>query len=590
MSKDLAVVEEFSSIDEVEEKSWFRKLVYKLEVQHKEPGMTTSQMYLYNFDLRPLEEKRRLWSWFNYIFFWISDSFNINTWQIASLGLATGGMNWYQAWLSVWVGYFLCGIFITISARVGIFYHISFPISARSSFGIYGALWPVINRIAVSCIWYAVQCSVAAPCISVMLRAVFGKDLDQTMPNGIHNDPDLTTFKFLSFFLFWLFSLPFIWLQPHQVRWLFTVKSWVVPPVAIAFLAWTLSKAGGAGPVLGQKATLEGSALAWAFVESTMNALSNFVTLITNAPDFSRMANKPSFGMKYLVHTISVPLCFSITSLIGILVTSASTTLYGETYWSPLDVLGRFLDDYTPANRAGVFIIGLAFALAQLGTNISANSLSFGTDVTAIMPRFMNIRRGGYLCAFLALAILPWKLTSSSNKFTTYLSAYSVFLSSIAGVGACDYYYVRRGYLKLTHLYSLQAPEDKSVDSIYKFNKFSINWRAYAAYLAGIVPNVVGFAAAVSPDPSQYPIGAIKVYRLNYFMGFCTAFLIYAILCRLFPIAGMPEVGAFQKGWFEEWQDVEDFEDELTGKIVHGYSEEINASDQYSTGVLVKKV
>ena len=70
--------------------------------------------------------------------------------------------------------------------------------------------------------------------------------------------------------------------------------------------------------------------------------------------------------------------------------------MYGKTYWSPLDVLGNFLNDYTPGNRAGVFFISIAFALAQLGTNISANSLSFGTDVTAILPRFLNIRRGGY--------------------------------------------------------------------------------------------------------------------------------------------------------------------------------------------------
>lgn len=30
--------------------------------------------------------------------------------------------------------------------------------------------------------------------------------------------------------------------------------------------------------------------------------------------------------------------------------------------------------------------------------------------------------------------MLPWKLLEDSNSFTSYLSAYSVFLSSIAGV------------------------------------------------------------------------------------------------------------------------------------------------------------
>lgn len=587
MSKMDYLVQEASNGNSKSEESRFQRLLYRLEVQHKNPGMTTSLMYLYNHDLRPLEAKRRTWSWYNFVFLWISDSFNVNTWQIASLGLASARMNWYQAWISVWLGYFLCGIFTTIASRVGIIYHISFPVSARASFGIYGALWPIINRVAVACVWYSVQCAVAGPCVEVMLRAIFGQYLNETMPNGI-SDPDLTTFKFLSFFLFWLFSLPFLWLQPHQVRWLFTVKSWIVPPVAVAFLAWTLVKAGGAGSVLGQPSQVQGTELAWAFLGSTVNALANFTTLITNSPDFSRMADKPSFSMKYLVNTISIPICFSVTSLIGILVTSASQTLYGEAYWNPLDVLARFLDDYTPANRAGVFFIGLAFAFAQLGTNISANSLSFGTDVTAILPRFMNIRRGSFVCAFLALAICPWKLTASSNKFTTYLSAYAVFLSSIAGVIACDYYYVRRGYLKLSHLYSLTAPGDSSVDSIYKYNKISVHWRAYAGYLGGVVPNIVGFAAAVSDDESKFPIGAIRVYKLNFLVGFTTAFLIYGVLCRVFPLENAAKVGAFEKGWFEEWQDVENFEDEIMGGVVEKIVDE-TSSDQYSSSVLLKK-
>ena len=537
---------------------WYKKLIIALEVQHK-GNLSLSQMYLYNYDLRPVEEARRTWKWYNYVFFWISDSFNINTWQIASTGIQLGGMNWWQTWISVWLGYFLCGVFVSIGSRVGIYYHISFPVVARSSFGIYGSIWPVLNRVVMSCIWYSVQCSVAGPCFEVMLRAIFSQNLDKTMPDGIR-DPDLSTYKFLCFFLFWLFSLPFIWLPPHKVKHLFTVKAYVAPVAGVAFLVWTLVKAGGGGPVISQPAKVHGGALGWAFVESTMASLANFATLIVNAPDFSRMANKPSFAMNYLVFTLSIPICFSFTSLIGILVTSASEVMYHETYWSPLDVLGRFLDDYTSGNRTGVFFLGLAFALAQLGTNISANSLSFGTDVTALMPRFMNIRRGGYICAMLALCICPWKLTSSSSMFTTYLSAYAVFLSAIAGVIACDYYYVRRGYIELHDLFSLTS-NSKTGNSLYKFNIIGCNWRAYAAYISGILPNIVGFVGATKTH--EVPIGATYVYRLNFFSGFIASAVVYGILCRFFPIEGVPQVGSFDNGWFEQYQYVEDFESEM---------------------------
>ena len=74
--------------------------------------------------------------------------------------------------------------------------------------------------------------------------------------------------------------------------------------------------------------------------------------------------------------------------------------------------------------------------------------------MTALLPRFLNIRRGGYICALVGLVMCPWNLLSSSNKFTTYLSAYSVFLSSIAGVILSDYYFVRKGYFQIIELYS----------------------------------------------------------------------------------------------------------------------------------------
>jgi nucleobase:cation symporter-1, NCS1 family len=71
-----------------------------------------------------------------------------------------------------------------------------------------------------------------------------------------------------------------------------------------------------------------------------------------------------------------------------------------------------------------VFFIALAFALAQLGVNIAANSVSAGNDLSALMPRYVNIRRGGYIAAAVGIAMCPWKVLNSSSNFTSYLSRY----------------------------------------------------------------------------------------------------------------------------------------------------------------------
>jgi cytosine/uracil/thiamine/allantoin permease len=71
-----------------------------------------------------------------------------------------------------------------------------------------------------------------------------------------------------------------------------------------------------------------------------------------------------------------------LTSFVGIIVSSSSAIIYKRgVIWDPLDILKNFLDEGGSGNRAGVFFIATAFALAQLGTNIAANSVSAGTDM-----------------------------------------------------------------------------------------------------------------------------------------------------------------------------------------------------------------
>ena len=122
-------------------------------------------------------------------------------------------------------------------------------------------------------------------------------------------------------------------------------------------------------------------------------------------------------------------------------------------------------------------------------------------------------------------------LLSTTNNFTTYLSAYSVFLSSIAGVIISDYYFVRRGYLQIRDLYSARKT------SPYFFT-FGFHWRGYTAYICGILINIVGFVGAIG---KPVPKGATYIYNLNFFCGFIVASGTYYILCRLSPIPACSE-------------------------------------------------
>ncbi|KAJ8114267.1 hypothetical protein OPT61_g3823 [Boeremia exigua] len=508
-----------------------------------EPGLTTAQLMLYNHDLAPVEPERRQWGAWNFVGFWVADSFNINTWMISGSNIADG-LSWWQSWICVWLGYSIAACFVCMTGRMGATYHISFPVINRSSFGIWGALWPVFNRAAMACIWYGVQGWIGGTCVYLMIRAIWNNWRDEDATGGIHNgiaSSGTSTVHFVSFFFFWLGSLPFLWPAVHKIRHLFTVKAYVVPTAGIAFFIWSIVRAKGIGPIVHQPGKATGSELGWLMVRGIMSAIANFATLIVNDPDFSRFARKPSDA--FLPQLITIPVGFAVTSFIGIIVSSSSTVIFGgEPIWNPLDLLEAFLEEGGSAQRFGVFVIAAAFTLAQLGTNIAANSISAGTDMTALLPRWISIRRGSYVCALVGLVMCPWNLLSDTNSFTTYLSAYSVFLSSIAGVMICDYYIVRKGYLQIKDLYS-----GKKTGPYYYTLGF--HWRGYAAYIAGILINVVGFAGAIGRD---VPIGARRIYDLNFFAGFLVASVVYWGLCKISPIPATSDV------WCEVGDEITD--------------------------------
>ncbi|CAF1496109.1 unnamed protein product, partial [Adineta ricciae] len=154
------------------------------------------------------------------------------------------------------------------------------------------------------------------------------------------------------------------------------------------------------------------------------------------------------------------------------------------------------------------------------------NSISAGCDLTAICPKYLNMRRSGYICSIVGLCICPWHLLSNSSSFISYLSAYSTFVSAIVGVILSDYYLVRHEHLETNELFS------GSRSGLYYYT-YGINWRAYIAYIAGILINILGFINAIGVS---VPSIITKMYQLNFFLGMIVSGGLYYILHKLSPV------------------------------------------------------
>jgi len=280
-------------------------------------------------------------------------------------------------------------------------------------------------------------------------------------------------------------------------------------------MIWAFAKTGG-GPLLNQPSGLQGSLQSWAWLSTMNSALGNYATMSVNIPDFTRYARRPR---DTVVQLIIIPIFFTFTAFIGIAVTSAGNILYGSYIWDPL----RLIDKWD--NRAASFFAAFSFALATLGTNISANSISAANDFTALAPKYINIRRGQIICAIIGgWAICPWEILAHAIGFLSFMSGYTIVLSPIAAVMIVDYWLVKRGNVDIPALY---RPEGR-----YRY-WYGANWRAALALFVTIPLGLPGLINVINP---KINVGnGVHLFEISYVMEFVIAAVLYYLTSTLFP-------------------------------------------------------
>lgn len=86
------------------------------------------------------------------------------------------------------------------------------------------------------------------------------------IPNVMGSGSALDSGGMIGFVVFWLLTCCFLIIPVPKMRGLIYAKLIVFIISAIAMCAWTLTLAGGAGPVVSQKGTATGSTRAWLIV------------------------------------------------------------------------------------------------------------------------------------------------------------------------------------------------------------------------------------------------------------------------------------------------------------------------------------
>lgn len=454
----------------------------------------TTDPRLYNADLAPTLPAQRTWGTYNYIALWFSMSMEVTTYMLAS-SLIAGGMNWWEAVLTILLGNLIVLIPMLLNAHAGAKYGIPFPVFVRASFGTRGANLPALLRAIVACGWFGIQCWIGGESIAAMLHVLW--PATAAMPAVL----------WVCFLGFWLLNMAVVWRGVDSIRFLQSFSAPFLFVMSLVLLAFMVTKAGGFGPMLAAPSTFRSAGAFWHFFFPMLTAMVGYwATLSLNIPDFTRYARNQD--AQIVGQAFGLPVAMTLYSFIGIACTSASTVVFGEAIWSPITLLGRF---HQPAIA---FIALVSILIATLNVNIGANVVSPSNDFSNLAPRYISFRTGGMITGLLGLAMMPWKLMASfGNYIFGWLVGYSGLLGPVAGIMVADYFLLRHRRLEVPDLYRSNG--------LYTYGS-GFNPRAIVALCVGVFFSLIGLV-----------VPALRfLYDYAWFVGFFLSAGVYLALMR----------------------------------------------------------
>ncbi|MFP5390455.1 MAG: NCS1 family nucleobase:cation symporter-1 [Gammaproteobacteria bacterium] len=474
------------------------------------------QSTLSNEDLAPTTAAQRHWRWYHFAALWVGMVMCIPAYTL-SASLIEGGMSAWQAVFTVLLANCIVLIPMLLIGHAGARYGIPYAVLARASFGTVGARLPALMRAIVACGWYGIQTWFGGSMIYTLAGVMAGHDIGGTRIAGL----GISFGQLACFLIFWAIQM---WYIVHGMESIRKLETWTAPlKIVICFvlLGWVYNKAGGFGPLLDQPSQfVEGGKKAGQFWHEFWPSLTAMVgfwaTLALNIPDFTRFAR--SQRDQVVGQSIGLPVPMGLLALLAVIVTSATVVLYGKAIWDPVDLASRM-------TGAAVLLALVVLLIDTVSVNLAANLVGPAYDFSALAPRHISYRTGGYITAGVALVMMPWKILESTQGYIfTWLIGYSALLGPIAGILIIDYYFIRATQLDVDSLYREQGA--------YTYTG-GWNVAALVAFVLGVMPNIPGFLNAAFPDSfGDVSAGFKALYTYAWFVGVAISGLVYGLLMK----------------------------------------------------------
>lgn len=500
-----------------------RSIAKALEVKHEgEAGQTT---YLQNKDIIPMGPQRRTWGAFTYGFYWSLFNVSLATWagasSLLSLGLSVG-----ETMGAIVIGNLLIASWSLLNAAPGGKYHIGYTINQRVVFGIRGSLLPIIMRIILSVVWYASESYLGSLCLNCVF-ASWSKNylyLKNTIPQSVQ----MSTQQLIGLVCYHVIGYPLLLIRPERLKHGMIICVFLNFFVFLGITIWAVHINGGNGPLMSSSGkTLSSSARGWAWVKGICTWYGNLCAGVTNQADYTRFSKKPwsSFWGTWF----SLMIVSTMIPLMGVVTASALKGHWGgELLWRPDEIIMTWLEkDYSAKARAAAFFCGAILSVTQLIDNAIGNGFEGGMDLSGIMPRYIDVKRGAVITAVLLWVAQPWTYYNGASTFMTVISSFSIFMTPIIAIATSDFWVIRRRKLKLSDMYT-DNPRGNY------WYKYGVNWQSIVVLLVACVPGIPGLCSLANPN-IKVNTGITNFYSGAALFEYAIAFSLNIALSYLFP-------------------------------------------------------
>lgn len=459
-------------------------------------GFESSQAHgsLHNEELAPTPPAQRKWGWFEIFNVWTNDVQSLAGYTLAASLFVTAGINGWFVLAAIVLSGALVMLFVNWSGRPSVKYGIPYPVVARSSMGVRGAMFPATIRGIVGIFWYGAQTYFASTAVALAINAVLG-----WAPTGTFLGMtwvDWVSYTVVAAFQIWLFArgldgivkfLNFAGPAVYAVMILLLVAIWWQAGSGLLRSVGDL--------FAGEK---QGTAALAAFVGVVGTMIAYFSAVIINFGDFARFTRSDREMKRG--NLLGLPISLTFFTLLSLFITAGGYIVFqdgqGEPMTNPADIVGAV------GNVWLSILAAVTFFIATVGINLVANFIPPVYDIVNLKPEKLNFKIAGAITATLGFIIgALWVAVIGNAGLPKFVDTLGAVLAPLYGIMVADYFLLRRQDLKLQDLYSVDPA------GTYYFNK---GWNIRALW-----------AFAVS---GVFAISAVWVPALHSLSGFAWVF------------------------------------------------------------------